>query len=189
MIRLLTGVAVWAVALASIPARDLLFGGQIHVWPFILASCALAAVYNWPVAALLAGAVISDQIIQRLTGDPVVPQFALYSIAAFVGWRFIGWVPAVTAALVSLLYLSVPLGADWRLAMIISEVVIVCGLCAGIINAGSSDGGIRRNTGPRHEALQPIRVAAPPVRGAGPVVSLEKSGDGPPVGDGTLPEG
>lgn len=133
-------ILMWPIVLAALPAKDMIFGGSIKVWPFILAACLVAATQNPRAGAIIALAVLADHLIQSHKSDPVVYQFAVYTTLAFAALLFVDILAGLTLAIVALLYLSAWFGVEWRLAMIISEIIITAGLSASVIDGPS--GGI-----------------------------------------------
>lgn len=133
MIKAIAIIAVWVVALAAIPARDILFSGKIYVWPFLLGSCVIAALYNWKMAAVIAVAVIGDQFLQRTLLSPETVHVMWFAVVAVIAFGLIDKTAAAIAASVSLCYLYVVFGGDWRVVMIVSEVLIILGLCIGML--------------------------------------------------------
>lgn len=161
----LIAILVWPIALASIPAKDTLFGGQIYVWPFLLASCALAALGNWRAALVLAVGVAGSQIVERTMAAPEVYQLAFYATLAFIALWLFDIVAGTTAAVVAILYFIAAMnGLDWRVAMIVSEVCIIAGLSAAVLS-GPTGGIYQRMAGTDRAGVEDVRAAVPAGRG------------------------
>jgi hypothetical protein len=155
--KYLIAILVWPIALASLPAKSMLFGGQIHVWPFLLAACAVTALGNWRAALIIAIGVAGAQIIQRTMLEPEIYQLALYSTLAFIALGLFDKVAGVTAAIVAIIYF-LAVFVDWRAAMIVSEVVLVAGM-SGAVLSGPTGGIYQRSFGPDTAAPSPVRSA------------------------------
>ena len=141
--------AVWPIALAAIPAKSLLFYGQIHVWPFLLLACALAARCNWRAAVAVGlGIALSEFIYHRLE-QPSIYQFAMYATLSFIAYLYFDIVAALALAIVAFIFLVETFGYDWRMLMIASEVVLVASLSASVLN------------GPSGGTLQPVERRTP----------------------------
>lgn len=138
--KYLVALLVWPITLAAIPARDILFGGQIYVWPFLLMSCLVASFHNRAAAIVFAAGAIGAQVIEIHVHNPAFYQFALYSTIAFTALYFFDTIASVIVALVGLIYLSTYLGIEWRSAVITTEIIIVFGLSASVLDGPS--GGI-----------------------------------------------
>ena len=139
-LRAAVAIGVWPIALYSIIARDLWFDGQIHVWPFLLAACALAAVVNPWAAIPMALAVGLAQGAEQSLVNPMGVQLAVFTILGVICSTAFDKVAATAMAIVSLIYAAALFGFGWREAMIVAEVVIVLGLFLGVLVG--PDGGI-----------------------------------------------
>ena len=155
--KYLIAIAVWPIALAALPAKTLLFGGQIHVWPFLLAACAVTAIANWRAALIIAIGVAGAQIIQRTFSHPEMLQLALYSTLAFIALWLFDKVAGIAAAIVAIIYF-LAVFVDWRAAMIVSEVVLVAGM-SGAVLSGPTGGIYQRSSGADTAAPSDARVA------------------------------
>ena len=142
MEKALIAFLVWPIALAAIPAKTMLFDGQIHVWPFLLAACALTSLVNWRLGLVLAIAAAGSQIIERSLEPPMFYQFAFYAVLGFVVFAKVDIIGGAAAALISMVYLLSAFGFEWRAAMILTEVIFVAGLSLGALD-GPSGGYLR----------------------------------------------
>jgi hypothetical protein len=118
-------------------AKHTVFDGAGWIWPWLLASCAVAAIWNWRVAALVAIGVSGAQGIEQLWPHPLAAylQFAVWAIVAFTILGLADKVAAGLAAVVSLLYLGATVGAlAWFPAIVLTEFAIVFALWAGAVN-------------------------------------------------------
>lgn len=157
--KYLIALLVWPVALAAIPAKDILFGGQIRVWPFLLAACALTSLVNWRAALILALGVGGAQITERLMVEPEVYQLGIYATLGFIALGLFDIVAGITASVVAILYFMAARGdVEWRLAMIVSEVGLVAGMSAAVLN-GPSGGIFQRMVSADTARLAPLRAA------------------------------
>ena len=108
------------------------FQGLTPVWPWLLASCAIAARWNPRAAIVLAVGVIVLQAIKAYAPEhPWVFYGATYAILGFVSAAFIDKVIAAAVFVIGAVYIFLP--AD------LTEIAFYCGLI-GAVYVGPSGG-------------------------------------------------
>ena len=117
------------------------------VWPLLLASCGVAAYWNWRAALLVALCVAGVRINLALgLQQPMVAHMVVYSLVAFVGVFFVDILGGAALVIVSILMGAAFFGLiPHRAEIIASEVVLVLGLIASGIS-GPTGGMLDRNT-------------------------------------------
>lgn len=157
--KVLAAFAIFALPVIGGVAKHTVFGGAGWIWPWLLASCAVAALFNWRAALLLSVGIGGAQVIEQTYPGAPWYQFALYVTLGFCALAMHVKVAAFAAALVATLYLAAATAvAPWFLAVVASEFVLVFGLIGGVYHGPS--GGVRDD---RHQRSAGNAAALAPV--------------------------
>lgn len=133
--RLAACIAIFCLPILAGVLKHTVFGGVGPIWPFFLAACAVAAIYDWKSALLVAIGVGGAQYIERSFEGPEILQFGLYSVLAFVALWFTSAPAAATLAIVAMMYIAAAVTAlAWFPAVVASEFVLTFGLIWVVVN-------------------------------------------------------
>jgi hypothetical protein len=128
--RLAAILTIFCLPIIAGVAKHTVFGGTGPIWPFFLAACAVAAIYDWKAALLIAAGIGGAQVLERMFDHPMLMQFGLYGALAFVAiWFRLGAIAYTTCAVVSALYFAAQVEIlAWFPAVVVSEFALTFGL-------------------------------------------------------------
>lgn len=144
-IPLIAAILPWPILGAVLKHQVL--DGSGPIWPYMMFSCLVAALWNPRAAMVLGAGILGAQIVESQFTQPLLLQVGLFTTIAFISFALFDKVAAMAAALVSLTYASILFGIPWFAAVVVSEFILIFGLIGAAIN-GPTSGNYRKGSGP-----------------------------------------